>query len=123
MIDKDLSFFIDLLDTIHCYFIHSVDCGYRVIDNIYNDDDMKMNNDSNIDLELKGLKSYMIDKCVLLSSVRSEDRIINNRFVSNITFTETINDDPEVCDGPEIKEDDGDFIDDDGLYPLIFLRF
>eukprot|EP01084_Bolivina_argentea_P108512 193926_1 len=31
--DECLSFFINFMDTIHCYFIHSVDTGYRIMTN------------------------------------------------------------------------------------------
>eukprot|EP01084_Bolivina_argentea_P307875 532213_1 len=42
--DKILSNYINILDTIHCYFVHSADIGYRIINKIQIDDQ----NDANI---------------------------------------------------------------------------
>eukprot|EP01084_Bolivina_argentea_P115944 206112_1 len=33
--DEKLCIYIDIIDTIHCYFLHSIDIGYKIIHNLH----------------------------------------------------------------------------------------
>ena len=95
--DKRLPMFIDILDTIHCYFIHSVDIAYRII----HDDDKplieetKANDDNNYNIHIsseisaydpniKRLKTYMGSKRKQLEKLRGDRRVRNSKFITRI---------------------------------------
>lgn len=77
---------IDTLDSIHCYFIHSVDIGYRIVTDITdtnNNDDEK---DAKIchDKELRNLRQYLSSKREKLKILRGDNRFANNKFMTTI---------------------------------------
>eukprot|EP01084_Bolivina_argentea_P176338 305172_1 len=96
------TYFIDLLDNIHCYFIHSFDTGFRLnadmTDQIYNNnDDVKLSPlaeldfDSNdiqrlyVDNVVQKLKTFLLDKQKKITDLRAT----TNKFVTTINDNET----------------------------------
>eukprot|EP01084_Bolivina_argentea_P295276 508306_1 len=95
--DCNLSMYVDLLDTIHCLFLHSTDTGYRIIPqslntiikmwpHINDDHDNKLNNNHNLsyDKETVQLKAYLSQKRKLLQAVKGTYRLYNNKFMTPI---------------------------------------
>lgn len=59
--DKKLELFIDIIDTIHCYFLHSIDIGYRIPKSLLSFDQEKAENGSdNIDVRDSDMKALQI---------------------------------------------------------------
>ena len=85
--DNKLSIFIDIIDTIHCYFMHSVDIGYRIIHNLNEEKEDDNNDDINVsdayDPQMRRLHDYVQRKRKLLQSIRGEKRIFNNKFMTH----------------------------------------
>ena len=67
--DKHLSIFIETLDCIHCYFIHSVDIGYRILNRNFNN--------------FTQLQSYLSSKRSKLVNIRGKTRMSKSKFVSD----------------------------------------
>ena len=90
--DKKLSMFIDILDTIHCYFIHSVDVGFRIIQPITNNDKEKKEDDYissentayDHDQEMKEMRIYLSSKRKRLQNLRGDRRLKNTKFTTQI---------------------------------------
>ena len=85
--DKNLSMYIDIIDTIHCYFIHSVDVGYRII-NLSNESNSDHKTDEANDIlacdsSMKDLKSYLSVKCRKLKELRGDSRINHSKFMTH----------------------------------------
>ena len=81
---------MDILDSIHCYFIHSIDNGIRRID-IDEDEDTKNNEDENnvyLDKEIKALRSRLSLQQNRMCDLRGMDRIKNNKFITFAQDTE-----------------------------------
>eukprot|EP01084_Bolivina_argentea_P235485 396241_1 len=79
---------MDFLDSIHAYFIHSVDSGFR---NIVNKKKSPQNNSNKIkdnpyfDEELNNLQKLSRNKLI---NIRGNDRMKHNKFVTQITNDE-----------------------------------
>eukprot|EP01084_Bolivina_argentea_P110188 196814_1 len=97
--DKKVSFYIDILDTIHCYFIHSFDVGFRIKSDEFkinnnqftNDEEEKIDNE-NIDKSLlykdermEKLKAYLVNKRKGLDKIAGLHRIQNSKFMTTLT--------------------------------------
>eukprot|EP01084_Bolivina_argentea_P264461 447981_1 len=61
---------MDILDCIHCYFIHSIDGGFRCLQQIGNN--------------ISSLKSYLENKKNNLKNIIGDIRFKNNKFVTQI---------------------------------------
>eukprot|EP01084_Bolivina_argentea_P033543 62028_1 len=70
--NKHFTVYMDILDSIHCYLIHSVDMGYRII------------HDFQSEKSISALKSYLNKKRKNLEKIRGESRLQNNKFVTKI---------------------------------------
>ena len=115
--NPNLSFYVDLLDTMYCYFIHSVDCGYRTISNDPENDlkcEVVNNENSFIDQEFKMLLTTLTQKQLTLQNIRGQDRLRYNKFVTTVISK---NDQDEK--GSEEYFDD--IIDEAGLLSLHYL--
>eukprot|EP01084_Bolivina_argentea_P023055 42933_1 len=92
--DKSVLSYINVLDSIHCHFLHSIDVGYRIIEELATDENNNDNmNDVNIcsDNQLFILKSYLESKRKKLQNIRGTDRIQNNKFMTQLSTTNKIN--------------------------------
>eukprot|EP01084_Bolivina_argentea_P094899 170624_1 len=82
--DKNAKVFIDVLDSIHCYFVHSVDIGYR---NIQKLKPVHVDNSDNnyLDLEIIALKSHL--KCTRnkLEAINAQKRLMNKFMTETVT--------------------------------------
>eukprot|EP01084_Bolivina_argentea_P254305 427505_1 len=113
--DSELAAYIDILDTIHCYFIHSVDVGYRIInqfsnktntkDRLYNNNNQKMCHDP----ELVDLKTYLETKRKGFRQIRGNNRVQTNKFMTTLTKKVEINDEEKHNDNIMTKEMDYSF--------------
>eukprot|EP01084_Bolivina_argentea_P300658 518497_1 len=84
--DRNLSIFIDLIDTIHCYFSHSVDIGYRIIQNLHTENDnnefSNCNESTAYDPEMRKLANYLSDKRKKMQKIRGKYRVENSKFMT-----------------------------------------
>ena len=78
--------FMDIMDTIHCYFLHSVDIGYRMIEdiNINDNDDEKETKDAD-DIEMKRIRNYLAAKRKILENTRGQGRLMKTKFMTHLT--------------------------------------
>eukprot|EP01084_Bolivina_argentea_P072906 132341_1 len=86
--DKQLLIYIDILDSIHCHLIHSVDIGYRIIDadNINNGTNNECDsNNIAFDIDMHRLKSYLSSKRKNVWNARGENRMQNSKFMTQLT--------------------------------------
>eukprot|EP01084_Bolivina_argentea_P076315 138309_1 len=87
--DENVLFYIDLLDNIHCYFVHSYHIGFRIKHNIKNESKQELQDiDSKqlyYDKQMEQLKAYLSNKRNKLVKIRGLNRIINNKFLTKIT--------------------------------------
>ena len=87
--DEKVSMFIDIIDTIHCYFLHSIDIGYRIVNHqLYQQNESKNNDDEDdiqFDAEMKRLREYITLKRKKLQKIRGDRRINNNKFMTQLT--------------------------------------
>eukprot|EP01084_Bolivina_argentea_P036544 67593_1 len=83
---RNLSVHMDILDSIHCYFLHSVDTGYRIVNDIDEIENDNHNIHSNIahDAELSRLKSYLQSTRKRLQTIPGLNRFENNKFMTEI---------------------------------------
>eukprot|EP01084_Bolivina_argentea_P084624 152977_1 len=81
--DKHLLTYINILDSIHCYFVHSVDVGYRILHKLDNESVTQVDSIGS-DLELSRLKSYLHTKRQKLRQTRGTCRFQNNKFMTQI---------------------------------------
>eukprot|EP01084_Bolivina_argentea_P023620 44095_1 len=83
--DKHLSMFIDIMDTIHCYFIHSIDIGYRIIHTLDEDD----KEDDNIDDTITDSIAYDVNMARIRKHLRLKrkklESIRGRRFMTHLT--------------------------------------
>eukprot|EP01084_Bolivina_argentea_P160830 280033_1 len=82
--DKSVIMYGDILQFIHCYYIHSVDTGYRIINKWNNDVYSKSDNNISYDNHLFQLRSYLQAKRQKLQDIRGGKRFSNNKFMTEI---------------------------------------
>eukprot|EP01084_Bolivina_argentea_P091660 164971_1 len=89
-VDQNALYYIDLLDNIHTFFVHGYDTGFRVKRNCHNNDDTnewkEENEDFNklfFDSEMKLLQNKLKAKRNNLCSIRGDERIKHNKFLTN----------------------------------------
>eukprot|EP01084_Bolivina_argentea_P269000 457044_1 len=96
--NEHLSIYIDFLDSIHCYFMHSVDIGYRAPQVQQLNSDENKNEEHDIkwyDQELALIKSYLECKRQNLEQVRGIYRFQNNKFTTEFKLKEEKHNDDE----------------------------
>ncbi len=81
--DENVLFYIDLLDNIHCHFLHSYHVGFRSKFTMTNNADIKPKQ-LYYDKEMEQLKSSLNNKRQHLVTVRGLNRISNNKFLTKI---------------------------------------
>eukprot|EP01084_Bolivina_argentea_P193196 331485_1 len=87
--DDDLCFYVDLIDSIHCYMLHSVDSGYKII---YHPNDTKIDDDNEhicVDKEIERVKLHLKSKREKLKNTGAFNRINNHKFVTDISSENT----------------------------------
>eukprot|EP01084_Bolivina_argentea_P253655 426188_1 len=95
--DDILCVYIDLLDTMHCYFMHSFDVGYRIKcdDSVYQEQNETLNEDIQFDdLQMKTLKSFLSKKRETLNNMNTivgVNRIKTHKFCTDIGIEPTVN--------------------------------
>ncbi len=80
--------YLQLIDTIHSYFAHSIDIGFEIIANIDCDTHCETENENGniyFDSELKLLRNYLETKRENLKNFRGKQRMENNKFVTNVS--------------------------------------
>ncbi len=86
---------VDILDSIHCYFIHSIDIGFRIKQNYIIIMNQKLNRCFWIDFDMIGMKHYLTQKNKAIYKFKT------NKFITNIlkdNFSEEIISDLKVCE-------------------------
>ena len=68
---------IDILDSIHCYFLHSIDDGIRFL----NDDDDDYDNEY-FDFEIDKLQNKLFQRINIINQLRGMDRIKKSKYVT-----------------------------------------
>ena len=93
--DMNAQFYIDIMDTIHCLFIHSYDCGYRIntaklmegtSDEMEQDAQTEFESLYN-DQELRVLRRYLLKKRAELLSVKGQHFKNMNKFNNKLFNT------------------------------------
>ena len=82
--DDEIIYYIETMDTMHCFFIHSFDIGFRLKLNdrnniIHNDDD-----EINDNLSIIKLSNLLKSKRERLRNVRGINLMNNNKFITQI---------------------------------------
>ena len=82
---------METMDTIHCYFLHTFDIGFRLKSNdIYNIMDEKKNDENDDDDEIcedstiVKLSNFLKSKRQKLRNIRGVNLMNNNKFITNI---------------------------------------
>ena len=78
--DQTLSVYIDIIDTIHCYFMHSVDIGYRIIQ--FTDDYKDQSSE-----QLARIQRELSTKREFLQKVRGKNKVLQNRFTTKFNHS------------------------------------
>eukprot|EP01084_Bolivina_argentea_P253653 426185_1 len=91
---------IDLLDSMHCFFLHSVDIGFRIMHNMNVDANANDNEHIYNDSEMVKLKSFLLFKRQQLESIRGEKRLLNNKFITQIVSGHSGNEFEEETKSP-----------------------
>eukprot|EP01084_Bolivina_argentea_P092674 166709_1 len=100
-IDHELECLIEFMDTLHCFFIHTFDVGFRVRTNeltdaigISNDEKKEVESDEEYDIAsdrdviMKKLSTLVKEKRAQLENIRGLNRISNSKFVTQFTAEE-----------------------------------
>eukprot|EP01084_Bolivina_argentea_P265027 449108_1 len=106
-----LSLYVDIMDTIHCYFLHSYDTGFRIKQKKpANNDDSNTNDNNNtaVDTEMKYLYKEIQLKRKELQRVRGMERIKHTKFVLDIIGTDDEEDEKKENIGNVIDQDQDD---------------
>eukprot|EP01084_Bolivina_argentea_P020494 38111_1 len=92
--DEHLSMLIDLFDAIHCYYLHSIDMGYRNVPQF------------NSASEMLELQSYLSSKRKTLESIRGQQRLFNNKFTTHIIIKiiDKVPTETKQCDSDPVNE-------------------
>ena len=82
---------MNLLDSIHSYFIHSVDTGARLIGGElkHDDEESKGKRSDCFDVELNRLRAYLSQKAQKLIEIRGHQRVTNNKFLTKVDNKQT----------------------------------
>eukprot|EP01083_Nonionella_stella_P203162 741552_1 len=98
-------FYLDLLDTIHCYLLHAFDVGFRIKTNelqindyqLANDEELVDSDDSNADKSLlykdngmEKLKSFLGNRRKRLDEIAGAQRLQNNKFMTTVIDNTTL---------------------------------
>ena len=77
------------MDTIHCFFIHTFDTGFRIktnqFDNIINQDAKNDDDELYEDLTMIKLSNFLKNKREKLRQIRGKTAIKQSKFVTNVT--------------------------------------
>eukprot|EP01084_Bolivina_argentea_P056845 103962_1 len=87
--DTGIDINTDILDTIHCYLLHSYDIGFRIRkhakDTSNLEEELEYEDDSCwADFKLKQLKTYLTEKRKNIKNIRGIERFESNKFNTNI---------------------------------------
>eukprot|EP01083_Nonionella_stella_P032771 89669_1 len=84
-IDTTTAYYVEMMDRMHCFFIHSFDVGFRLkskeLKDVFNEDDNK----SEQDLSMIRLTKSLNSRRQALESARGAQAVQNTKFVSEIT--------------------------------------
>eukprot|EP01083_Nonionella_stella_P243364 848090_1 len=99
--DRQIEYYIELLDTIHCYFLHSFDVGFRIKNtDLQHGDKNTCDNESKKDKESTLTPhdvSFMLqNKRCKLQSVRGLNRTQNTKYVTNTNAVVTQSDEKQI---------------------------
>ena len=88
--DKQLCTLIDIIDTIHCFFVHSIDIGYRIptsltFDDIEDKEDDDINRSNAYNLKIARLRKYLLSKRSKLEAIKGKQRLIHTKFITDTT--------------------------------------
>eukprot|EP01084_Bolivina_argentea_P160440 279389_1 len=67
--DENIMVYVDIMDSIHCYFLHSIDTGFRIF--------------NNNDYDAKSMKSYLLGKRKNLERIRGNARVSKFKFMTD----------------------------------------
>eukprot|EP01084_Bolivina_argentea_P273198 465300_1 len=90
-VDIENAYFMEALDTLHCFFLHTFDVGFRIkatdlkVETDDNDDDDEQQNI----LQTKQLLNLIHSKREKLQNIRGASSIANSKFVSKVTSNKT----------------------------------
>eukprot|EP01083_Nonionella_stella_P240223 839977_1 len=109
---------VNLLDNMHCYFIHSIDIGYRVIRGLNHEHKQKDSDNMVYDSRIEHLKSYLKSRRENLKQTRGENRFTNNKFTTCLLTSsiENANDVDSKTDGGVTAVESGSNTEDDTQY-------
>ena len=87
--DPAMEYFVETLDTMHCFFIHSFDSGFRIRTNEINNilkEEKKNNDDEQFsDDSLLKINNLIATKRRKLEDIRGADTMNKTKFVSDVT--------------------------------------
>eukprot|EP01084_Bolivina_argentea_P128180 226611_1 len=112
-LESGAEYYIETMDTMHCFFVHSFDIGYRVrISELNNDDDDEKHEDDDENIELHDdkmlikLSNILRERRVRLENVRGRDVFNQSKFVTVATVeTEPSENKNKNNDNDEKKEE------------------
>ena len=73
---------MDILDSIHCYFLHSIDDGIRFLNDDHDDYDKNDKQNEYFDFEINNLKNKLLQRINIRNKLRGLDRIKKSKFVT-----------------------------------------
>ena len=83
-LDKEVEYFVDVMDTIHCFFLHSFDIGYRIaVDGNADETELKVadgddsDDEDDDDSEMQRIRRVLQSKRKRLQGIRGADRCAN----------------------------------------------
>ena len=87
--DSRLSIEMDIIDSIHCHFVHSMDNEYRFIKHV--DEEMKRSDDDMeyLDEEIKAIKSELSSRCSRIPELTRMSSCNHSKFVTQICIEGT----------------------------------
>eukprot|EP01084_Bolivina_argentea_P176950 306109_1 len=90
--DKETKQYMDLLDSIHSYFLHSLDLYNDEVIHEHNAEEEK-NDTCNmfVDLKFRQMKTYLNEKTKNMKNIRGTQRMTNNKFVTATNEESAVN--------------------------------
>eukprot|EP01084_Bolivina_argentea_P166039 288361_1 len=90
IIDHESEYYIELLDTIHCFFVHTFDCGFRIHSDVFNDiisinkhqQYDEINDDIHHDKIMTKLRPLLQSKRDKIRQIRGVKRTQNTKFIT-----------------------------------------